>query len=140
MMQHSKIKIIRGSDIEEATSKEYRQYLVGDLKNPQLLDFVKDNVEIGISSYKEFTSDVPHKHPVCSEYNYILEGTTKVLIIEDNVEFTFEKGDFFSIPVNTPYASKHKGGTKVLFFKNPSINDKTKVEVTKELSDWLNKW
>lgn len=135
----SDIAILR-DEIDSSLEQVFRQYLVGNLKNPQILNHFEDDIEIGISNYSTFKADIPHKHPVCSEYNYILEGTSKVLFLDDWTECIFHAGDFYSIPKNTPYASKHMAGTKVLFIKTPSINDKTKVDIDSKLEQWLSEW
>ena len=134
------IKIFRKKEITNATEKEYRQYFAGHLKNPQLLEHIDDDVEIGFSNYQKFTADKPHLHPECSEYCYIVSGCSKILMLETNEEFVLNEGDLMHISKNSPYASKHKAGTKVLFIKNPSINDKTLIEISPSLKEWLKKW
>ncbi len=134
------IKIYPNKKIEEVTSIDYRQYFAGHLERPQLIDSIDDDVEIGISNYKEFTADKPHVHPVCSEYGYIISGATKVLLLDTKEEYTLREGDLFHISKGTPYASKNKKGTKVLFIKTPSNNDKTLVEITEDLDKWMKTW
>ena len=134
------IKVYPGKKIEEITNIDYRQYFAGHLERPQLIDAIDDDIEIGISNYKEFTADKPHVHPVCSEYGYIISGVSKVLLLDCNEEYTLKEGDFFHISKGTPYASKHAKGTKVLFIKAPSNNDKTLVEITEDLDKWMKSW
>lgn len=51
----SKFDVICSNEIDKAFVKEERQYLTGNLKLPQVLNFIKDNnVEIGMSRYKDY--------------------------------------------------------------------------------------
>lgn len=134
------IKIYKNKTIEEVTNNDYRQYFSGHLERKQLIDAVDDDVEIGISKYKNFTADKPHVHPICSEYCYIISGSSKILLLDTNEEHELHEGDFFHISKGTPYASKHKGGTKIIFIKAPSTNDKTLSKITKQLDEWMKKW
>lgn len=45
---------------------------------------------------------------------------------------TFRKGDFFAILPHTAYAQTGTAGTKILFIKTPSINDKKAVGISDE--------
>ena len=57
------MEILKGKSIEDALSKEYRQYLAGRLKKEQpFLKHIDDDIEIGISNYVTFTADKPHMH------------------------------------------------------------------------------
>ena len=77
------MEIIRGNDLDKALESAYRVYLCGDLKKPQDLKWIHDeNVEMGISYYKEFTADQPHYHLHATEYNFILEGKSKFLLVD----------------------------------------------------------
>ena len=51
----------------------------------------------------------------------------------------YKTGDFYVITQNTSYAQKSKKGTRILFIKVPSINDKEIVTVGHEVSEWLQK-
>lgn len=136
------MEIIKKDCIEHALSKEYRQYLTGHLSKPQpFLNHIDDDIEIGISHYREFTADKPHVHPVCTEHAYVLEGAVKIRLLDgSNEECEIRAGDFFLLRPGIPYATKNAAGTKVLFVKSPGINDKTPVEVDGETEKWLSAW
>ena len=52
-----KIIKIKNNDIENILLEVSRQYLVGNLKRPQKLDFIKDtNLEIGITNYYQYST------------------------------------------------------------------------------------
>ena len=135
-------QIIRGADIDHALSKEYRQYLTGHLQRPQVhLPHIDDDIEIGISHYQEFTADKPHVHPTATEHSYILQGSLKVLLLEEHPqEYQFNAGDFFVLKPGIGYATKNAPGTTVLFVKSPGINDKTEIPLTDTLAQWLSSW
>ena len=136
----NELYISRREEIACATKKEYRQYFCGDLKRPQLLDFIHtEKLEVGISDYACFTADTPHMHKTTADMIYILSGEYHIRIIEKNEEIVLHEGDFISIPMETPYASKAKAGTKTLFVKKCQGNDKVNVEVTAEITRWLSK-
>lgn len=136
------LEIIRGATLDQALEKEYRQYLTGHLQYPQPhLQHVEDDIEIGISHYREFTADKPHVHPVATEHSYVLQGSIKFMVLEPvPTEYRFDEGDFFVLRPGVPYATKNAPDTKVLFIKAPGTNDKTTVPVTPELSRWLSSW
>lgn len=135
-------EFIRGTDLEQALAKQYRQYLTGHLQRPQeFLKHIDDDIEIGISHYQEFTADTPHMHPVATEHSYILQGSIRLLLLEDEPrEYQFDAGDFFVLRPGIGYATKNAPGTKVLFIKAPGTNDKTALPVTEELTKWLSSW
>jgi mannose-6-phosphate isomerase-like protein (cupin superfamily) len=136
------VDFITGKDIEAALAQTYRVYLCGNLERPQdeLVCMPNYEVEIGISDYREFTADRPHFHTTTTEYNYVLHGTSRVYLIDSDEEHTFEEGSLFVIPPRTRYASKHVGGTRLLFFKSPGGNDKRLVDPDVALSAWLETW
>ncbi len=135
------MEYIMGSDLRQALQSSYRVYLCGNLSKPQEMKWIPDGqLEIGTSLYKEFTADKPHFHAAATEYNYVISGKTKVLLIDEGQEFTFEEGSLFVIPPHTKYASKHLGGTRILFVKNPGGNDKNLVNINEALTDWLKSW
>ena len=139
------MKKIFGRDIKDALSKTYRVYLCGNLSKPQveLPCISDDNLEIGMSYYKEFTSDNPHFHTRATEYNFILEGESRVFLpdeINGEQEYHFEKGGMFVLSPNTRYAFKHKAGTKILFIKCPGGNDKMLFKPDEKLKAWLSSW
>lgn len=128
---------ITNDEIANAMEGLRRQYLVGNLKLPQKLMHVSsEKLEIGISSYAEYTEEQPHRHSMATEYQYVLSGWTKYIDTDEMVEYEFKKGDFYAIETNTAYAQKCKAGTKILFIKVPSINDKKVVDVTKKIQNW----
>lgn len=135
------MEYIVGSELNKALQSDYRVYLCGNLYNPQNMKWIHDGqLEIGISYYKKFTSDKPHFHGVATEYNYVMNGKTKVFLIDEGEEYIFEEGSLFVIPPNTKYASKHLGGTRILFVKNPGGNDKKLVNTSEVLAEWLKSW
>ena len=114
-----------------------RQYFVGNLKLPQKLDFINSEaLEVGISSYAEYTEEVPHLHTAANEYQYVISGWTKYCNTDTLEEFEFKKGDFYAIETGTPYAQKCKAGTKILFIKVPSVNDKVLIDVNDTIAQW----
>lgn len=135
------MQFINGDTIRDALDNKYRVYLCGDLKQPQEMPWIHDeNNEIGMSRYVEFTADKPHYHAVCTEYNVVLSGCSKVFLVDEGAEYTFEAGSIFVFPPMTKYASKHAPGTTVLFFKSPGGNDKNLIDVSPELQTWLETW
>lgn len=132
---------IYGKDLTSALDSEYRVYLCGSLKKPQALKYIHDEKnEMGISHYRKFTADLPHLHTQALEYNYLISGSSKILILDTGEEFVFEEGSIFVIPPMTKYASKHLADTKILFFKSPGGNDKQLIEVDDKVSKWLSAW
>lgn len=133
------IEYIRGEEIKKALQLEYRQYLAGELMNEQkYLKHIKSDIEIGLSFYSGFTANVPHKHPIATEYGFVLKGMVKILMLDGtNIEKKFKEGDFFIIKRNCGYASKNASNTEVLFIKAPGGNDKVCLEVEKNIKDWL---
>ena len=132
-----KIIKIDNESIENVLSRVSRQYLAGNLKRPQELEFVRDeNVEIGITDYKEYTTEPVHFHTEGVEYQYVISGWTKYMDADTGIEYEFKKGDFYCIETNTTYAQKSKKGTRILFIKVPSINDKHVVETSDFIKNW----
>lgn len=128
---------INNQDIEQVLKGVSRQYLAGDLKRPQELEFVKDeHLEIGITDYDVYTTEVVHCHTEAVEYQYMLLGWTKYMDVDTGIEYEFKKGDFYCIEKNTTYAQKSKKGTRILFIKVPSINDKHLVETSDIIKMW----
>ena len=122
------MEILKGKSIEDALSKEYRQYLAGRLKKEQpFLKHIDDDIEIGISNYVTFTADKPHMHTQCTEHNYVLRGKMKVKLLDGSCE-------------EYEFSEKNEAGTRVLFIKSPGINDKTEVAVDVETQRWLLSW
>jgi mannose-6-phosphate isomerase-like protein (cupin superfamily) len=134
------IQKIAAAALSEALETTSRQYLVGNLQKPQLLEHIHDEqVEVGVSFYKEFTADQPHYHPTVSEYQYVIEGSSYIKNLQTNEIIKLEAGDFYIVKANTPYAQKNMPNTKILFFKHPGLNDKIPVEVDKETEIWMGK-
>ena len=129
--------LLREQEINEALDKEYRQYFIGNLARPQVLDHLNQgDLEIGTSIYKEAKADKPHKHSKTSEILYILQGNYRVFNITEKKEYVLNRGDFFVLPPDTPYASKAKANTKVLFVKTGG-NDKIEISPDEETKKWL---
>lgn len=125
-------------DIEEAFDGERRQYFVGNLKKPQNLPFLlSENVEVGLTSYDEFTVEPAHRHSMAREYAYMVAGRTQYLDPDTKEIYEFETGDFYAVNPGTTYAQKSEAGTKILFVKEPSIDDKDLVEMDEETRRWL---
>lgn len=128
---------LKKNEIDQAVNQEYRQYFIGNLGRPQLLDHLEEgDLEIGTSLYKDAKADAPHQHLRTHEILYILQGTFIVLILETMEEYVLSAGDFFVIPPLTPYASKACAGTQTLFIKTGG-NDKAEVQLTEEQHRWI---
>ena len=136
------MEFIRQNNIELALEKSYRNYLTGHLSRPQPLNYIDNDIEIGISHYKDFTADTPHVHPVATEHGYVLQGKVKIrcFVNGEIEEEEFSEGDFFLIRPGTCHASKNAPNTRVLFIKSPSVNDKTVIDVDDETKKWLSTW
>ena len=129
---------ISSSDLEDTLSKEGRQYLVGNLKLPQMLQHVhSDNIEIGISDYEDNEIENAHFHPEQTEYQLVLWGKTEYLDLDLREIFCFSGGDFYCIKPFTKYAQRIYGKTRILFIKTPAINDKVLIEHDPFTSEWL---
>lgn len=132
------IKTIRNDEIKIALEGITRQYFVGNLKRPQRMPFFKsESLEIGITAYDTFVSEPTHVHEVATEYQYMISGRTQYLDVETGKVHEFVAGDFYMIEPHTVYAQKSKPGTKILFIKVPSINDKRVVSVEEDVQKWL---
>lgn len=129
---------LSGDEIGKAFEGERRQYFVGNLKKPQKLPFIfSENVEMGLTSYDEFTVEPAHRHSIAKEYMYIVSGRTQYIDPDTKEKYEFKGGDFFAINPGTAYAQKAEAGTKIIFIKEPSINDKEMVEMDEEVLGWL---
>lgn len=128
---------INNKDLETVLKNVSRQYLVGNLKRPQEIEFVRDiNLEVGITDYNEYTTEPVHYHTEAVEYQYMLSGWTQYMDAETGEVYEFRKGDFYCIEKNTVYAQKSKKGTRILFIKVPSINDKQVVAISDSIKQW----
>ena len=136
------LEFISRMNLDAALALEYRQYLTGHLQREQKhLCHIDDDIEIGISHYKEFTADKPHLHPIATEHGYVLQGAVKVLLLDgSNKSYQFGAGDFFVLRPGIGYATKNAADTKILFIKSPGLNDKTEVPVTEQVAQWLSGW
>ena len=133
--------ILRNTEIEDGLKEKGRVYLCGNLEFPNGVQHIQTKeYEIGISLYSVFSVDKPHYHSYNTEYNYVLEGEIKVLLIREGKEFHFKKGDFFVINANEPYIGKALPNTKVLFSKVPGGNDKVEVKTEKTIQNWSSQW
>lgn len=129
---------IEKKQIEEVLNDISRQYFVGNLKKPQTIEHIKhEGLEIGLTDYKDYTTENPHFHNVAMEFQYMISGWTKYLDIKTGAEHEFKEGDFFAIEKDTIYAQKSKPGTKILFIKIPSINDKQTTNIDERTKQWL---
>lgn len=124
-------------DIRNALQGTTRQYFVGNLSRPQKLQFMKDErLEIGLSSYSEYTHEPAHIHSTATEYQYVISGWTEYMDVETGNVLEFRQGDFYAIMPGTAYSQRIKAGTTILFIKTPSINDKQLVALSEEQERW----
>ena len=83
---------IKHNEIEAGLDKSKRVYLCGDLKKPSEIQYIPTKgYEIGISEYPTFTFEKAHVHTYNKEYNYVLEGSLKIYI--HNNEIVLNEGD-----------------------------------------------
>ncbi len=135
------IEIIEKEKIDQALSKNHRQYLVGNLQFPQELLHIQDNnIEIGITRFSEYAFEKPHYHPDVTEYQLLLSGSAKYVDVEANKEYFIQEGDVFVIRPGTTYIQKSPQNTTILFFKHPGINDKIIVPLTEKMLHWAQSW
>lgn len=135
------MKIIHGEEIRAALKNHYRVYLCGKHLIPESFEILEtDGLEIGITHYDKYTLEKPHYHKWNKEYNIILSGKVKVLLIDENKEYEFCKDDIFAIEANMNYIAKAQEGTKVLFVKSPGGNDKCVIEMNENLEIWGKTW
>ncbi|KAB7665278.1 cupin [Bacillus sp. B1-b2] len=132
------IKKISKETLDNVLKNNERQYLVGNLKSPQMLPHIHDNnVEVGISHYKDFTADKPHIHKEVTEYQMILQGRSEIKNLLTEEVIKLHEGDFYIVNKETPYAQKSAANTKIIFFKYPSLNDKQVIEIDAATEFWL---
>ena len=136
------MKTIKGSDVSTCLESCKRVYLCGKLSGKNGIEHIENSgYEIGISSYDKFTCESAHKHTYNEEYNYVLSGSIKVFIFDENKEYTFTTGDMYLIEPNMPYITKAEAGTRVLFTKTPGGNDKVLCpELEKAITTWTLSW
>lgn len=128
---------ISNSDIADSLKETTRQYLAGNLSRPQTLEYITDEkLEIGISNYPKYQYEPAHRHSIATEYQYMISGWTEYMDTETNEIHEFKAGDFYAIMPGTSYAQRVKAGTKILFIKVPSVNDKELVNITEQQKEW----
>jgi 8-oxo-dGTP diphosphatase len=132
---------ISAASIESALQDVTRQYLVGDLEKPQVLQHVPNSlIEIGITRYgEEGGREHPHTHRQAFEFQYMIAGVMAYLDMVTGAEYVFRKGDFYVIEHGTDYAQKSGPHTEILFVKVPPGNDKIPTPETAELEAWFQK-
>ena len=134
----SRFMEIKSKDIENAFEDERRQYFVGNLKKPQHIPFVKsDNAEMGLTAYDKFTGEPAHRHSVAKEYAYVISGRTQYMDLDTREVYEYRAGDFFATFPGTTYVQKSEAGTKMIYVKEPSINDKELVPMDEEAKKWM---
>ena len=131
MKNNGKFISINNQSINEALEKTSRQYLVGNLKLPQLIQHIDESdLEIGISYYKEDNSyESAHWHPVQKEFQYVLSGRTVYTNAVTGEKYEYKEGDFYAIYPEICYKQVSDAGTKILFIKTPSVDDKVDWEM-----------
>ena len=135
------MEFLSGTALEKALATASRVYLCGARKEAQELPgILDDNLEMGINRYEEFTAIPPHYHLSATEYKYVLQGTCKVWVVEEQKEYVLEAGSFFVIPPMTRFAWKHVPGTRILFVKNPGSQDRREVEPDETAREWMKAW
>lgn len=135
------MKFLIGKDLQKALSSGNRVYLCGDGKESQEIpEIPDDNLEMGINHYDQFTAIPPHYHLRATEYKYVLQGSCKVWMVEEQKEYVMEAASFFVIPPMTPFAWKHAPGTRILFVKNPASYDRREVEPDETVREWMKEW
>lgn len=132
---------IDATTINSALQRVTRQYLVGNLEKPQVLQHIPSSLlEVGITRYgPEGGRESPHTHRHAFEFQYMLAGTSAYLDMLTGREHVFRKGDFYVIEQGVVYAQKSLPHTEILFIKTPPGNDKVPVETTAELAMWFAK-
>lgn len=135
------MEFLKKAEIDKGLTNSIRVYLCGNLRDTtQSASIHTDAYELGITEYKEFTFEKPHIHLFNDEYNYVIEGRIKVLLINEKRELTFETGDLFVINPNEPYVCKGIAGTRVIFSKVPGGNDKLLVDADLTVTRWGESW
>ncbi len=135
------MKILKHDEIANVLEKNGRVYLCGNLQRPTAIQHIPtDGYEIGISDYPVYTFEKAHIHTFNKEYNYVLEGAIKILLLKTGQEYTFTKGDLFMIDTDEPYTGKELPGTRTIFSKVPGGNDKVLVEMDERVLRWGESW
>ncbi len=135
------MKILKKAEIDKGFAHSCRTYLCGNLQNATESEYIHtDAYEIGLTEYSVYTFEKPHCHTFNNEYNYVLEGQIKVLLLKEGKETVFGAGDLFVITPNEPYVCKGIGGTRILFSKVPGGNDKVLVDMPAAVERWGESW
>ena len=114
----NKIFHLKKSQIDDALNLEYRQYFIGELEKPQLLDYIEQgDLEMGTSLYQMSKPDIPHMHNETSEILYILHGIYVVLMIGEMEEHSLNAGDIFIVPPIHHMLVKHMPEHKFCLLK-----------------------
>lgn len=130
-----------GEQIDKILKSEGHQYLVGNLKRPQIFPHIFDeNLNIGIGEHNSFDWEKPHYHCQSTEYQFVIEGDAKYVDLNENVEYYMKKGDFFVIPAGTSYILKANKGAKILFVKYPAVDDKVYIDLDENMLCWIKSW
>ena len=79
---------------------------------------------MGLTAYDKFTGEPAHRHSVAKEYAYVISGRTQYMDLDTREIYEYHAGDFFATFPGTTYVQKSEAGTKMIFVKEPSINDK----------------
>lgn len=133
--------IIRSSGIEAGLKQNGRVYLCGNLEKANGVQHIQtEGYEIGISDYPSYTFEKPHLHAFNREYNYVLSGAIKILLLSEKKEYLFQAGDLFVLTVDEPYVGKCAPNTRTIFSKVPGGNDKVLVELTPAIANWGRSW
>lgn len=134
----NEVAVFTPDEINTSLESTNRQYLQGDLKKEQLLSYIySNNSEIGISDYKEYCHDDPHYHDFITETNYVITGRLCLHILDTGKDYVIEAGGVFSVPPKVKHVLKIQPGTRIIFFKNHSMNDKHVVSFEgKDFETW----
>lgn len=142
LLEEVTMQILSHKEIETGLHQTHRVYLTGNLKKQQKVPrcISSDGLEIGTSFYDKYTVEDPHVHSLNNEYNFVLSGQVKVLLIKELKEYLFVPGDMFLIEPGDQYITKALAGSQVLFVKSPGGNDKRVLEPTDEIMRWSSSW
>lgn len=135
------MRAIRGADVERCVSGGGRAYLCGNLALPQGLEHIPtDGYEIGITEYAAYTLEQAHAHRWNAEYDYVIRGEAKVLMLSTMEEEHLVAGDLLLIEPGEPHVGKMPAGTRILFTKVPGGNDKEIIEHDAAIDAWGASW
>ncbi len=123
-----RVSIHRNEKIKHALEMNYRQYLTGKTIFKNNLKNYISCIETGISDYRQFKVDTPHYHRTTGEHYYILQGSQKIIDLDNEIQIEASEGDFVFIPAGTKHWTKNKPGTKIFFAKTPEGRDKIEIE------------